>query len=148
MRRPRLVPQALRPSVPGLDEAALGAHPLQGPYAPQGSDRAPKGSPRRRFLAATGKVRWAQHYVRHGLTLPQRCEAYKRSSRSASSSTTAFSTIAPWYHVLVHEATHQTYVAERNLEPDAVSEPIDHPLVPQYFEVFRDGTYLPRQRSN
>jgi heat shock protein HspQ len=55
---------------------------------------------------------------------------------------------APWYHVLVHEATHQTYVAERNLEPDAVSEPIDHPLVPQYFEVFRDGTYLPRQRSN
>lgn len=55
---------------------------------------------------------------------------------------------APWYHVLVHEATHQTYVAERNLEPDAVSKPIDHPLVPQYFEGFRDGAYLPRQRSN
>ena len=24
----------------------------------------------------------------------------------------------PWYHVLVHEAMHSTYVAERNLEPD------------------------------
>ena len=28
----------------------------------------------------------------------------------------------PWYHVLVHNATHRTYVAERNLEPDASEE--------------------------
>jgi len=25
---------------------------------------------------------------------------------------------APWYHVLPHDATHTTYVAERHLEPD------------------------------
>ena len=24
----------------------------------------------------------------------------------------------PWYHVLVHQKGHQTYVAERNLQPD------------------------------
>ncbi|MEH6534596.1 MAG: heat shock protein HspQ, partial [Photobacterium frigidiphilum] len=24
----------------------------------------------------------------------------------------------PWYHVLVHESTNSTYVAEQNLEPD------------------------------
>ncbi|MEK9630197.1 MAG: heat shock protein HspQ [Nitrospinota bacterium] len=24
----------------------------------------------------------------------------------------------PWYHVLVHQKGHQTYVAEQNLEPD------------------------------
>jgi len=33
----------------------------------------------------------------------------------------------PWYHVLVHKATHTTYVAERNLESDDSSEPIEHP---------------------
>ena len=31
---------------------------------------------------------------------------------------------APWYHVLVHEAEHMTYVAERNLEPDTSGQPI------------------------
>ena len=24
----------------------------------------------------------------------------------------------PWYHVLVHQKGHQTYVAEQNLQPD------------------------------
>lgn len=53
-----------------------------------------------------------------------------------------------WYHVLVHDATHQTYVAERNLEPDALAEPIEHPLVSNYFDGFRDGVYVPRRPSN
>ena len=38
----------------------------------------------------------------------------------------------PWYHVLVHQAEHATYVAERNLEADSSSTPIEHPLVDQY----------------
>ena len=33
----------------------------------------------------------------------------------------------PWYHVLVHNATHMTYVAEQNLAADETGEPIDHP---------------------
>jgi len=33
----------------------------------------------------------------------------------------------PWYHVLVHEAAHRTYVAERHLEPDTTGEQIIHP---------------------
>ena len=33
----------------------------------------------------------------------------------------------PWYHVLVHDAGHRTYVAERNLEPDLSGAPIEHP---------------------
>ena len=32
----------------------------------------------------------------------------------------------PWYRVLVHDATHETYVAERNLEPDTSGTPIRH----------------------
>ena len=49
---------------------------------------------------------------------------------------------APWYHVLVHEADHTTYVAERNLEPGLRSEqPIEHPLVGRFFDKFSDGFY-------
>ena len=39
----------------------------------------------------------------------------------------------PWYHVLVHDAAHTTYVAERNLQPDLsghllLLEEIDEPM--------------------
>lgn len=55
---------------------------------------------------------------------------------------------APWYHVLVHEASHNTYVAERNLEPDTSGEPIAHPLVELEFTDFRDGRYVPSAKAN
>ena len=35
----------------------------------------------------------------------------------------------PWYHVLVHDAAHTTYVAERHLEPDPEGGPIHHRLL-------------------
>ena len=47
----------------------------------------------------------------------------------------------PWYHVLVHGSTHGTYVAERNLEPDDIGEPITHPLIGHYFGEFLNGRY-------
>ena len=55
---------------------------------------------------------------------------------------------APWYHVLPHGADHTTYVAERNLEPDASGEPILHPLFEQLFDGFRAGRWIPRSRPN
>ena len=54
----------------------------------------------------------------------------------------------PWYHVLVHNAVHQTYVAEQNLEPDLSGEPISHPDTDDYFESFRAGIYVPRRSMN
>lgn len=54
----------------------------------------------------------------------------------------------PWYHVLVHSAVHQTYVAERNLEPDASGERILHPLIDVYFDGFVAGHYRLRSRAN
>ncbi len=48
----------------------------------------------------------------------------------------------PWYHVLVHEAEHMTYVAERNLQPDLTGEPIRHPALGQFFDDLRDGIYV------
>lgn len=54
----------------------------------------------------------------------------------------------PWYHVLVHGGEHLTYVAERNLEPDRSSEPVDHPATSHFFEGFRDGRYVSRRKAN
>jgi heat shock protein HspQ len=48
----------------------------------------------------------------------------------------------PWYHVLVDQAEHTTYVAERNLEPDKRQDPINHPLCDHFFSEFRNGQYL------
>lgn len=47
----------------------------------------------------------------------------------------------PWYHVLVDNAGGETYVAERNLAEDASSEPVNHPLLGEYFDVFEAGVY-------
>ena len=55
---------------------------------------------------------------------------------------------APWYHVLVHDADHNTYVAERNLEPDDSPEPIRHSLLDTYFRAFRDGEYVVKRSMN
>jgi len=54
----------------------------------------------------------------------------------------------PWYHVLVHESFHTTYVAERNLEPDASLYPIKHPMVEQFFTRFENGRYISEIQAN
>jgi len=54
----------------------------------------------------------------------------------------------PWYHVLVHDATHTTYVAEQNLDADAAGTPIRHPLLEEFFDGFEDGRYCTRRRAN
>lgn len=54
----------------------------------------------------------------------------------------------PWYHVLVHGATHMTYVAERHLEPDLTGNPIDHPAINDLFSGFERGLYVRRRAAN
>jgi heat shock protein HspQ len=54
----------------------------------------------------------------------------------------------PWYHVLVHGATHSTYVAEQNLQSDASEEPISHPMIEHFFTGFEGGRYVYVDRSN
>lgn len=54
----------------------------------------------------------------------------------------------PWYHVLVHGASHTTYVAERNLEKDAAAAPVSHPLLGRFFSDFRDGRYVVVERRS
>ena len=48
----------------------------------------------------------------------------------------------PWYHVLVHDATHATYAAESNLEADPSGAPVVHPLIERFFERFEAGSYV------
>ena len=54
----------------------------------------------------------------------------------------------PWYRILVHDTTCETYVAERNLESDASNSPIRHPLVDSFFSTFSDGHYITAGRIN
>lgn len=54
----------------------------------------------------------------------------------------------PWYHVLVHDAIYSTYVAEQNLERDDSQEPIDHPLIDEFFTGFENGHYIRADKSN
>ena len=54
----------------------------------------------------------------------------------------------PWYRVLVHNAIHETYVAERNLAADTSGTPIRHPLINSWFNGFSDGHYSTAGRMN
>ena len=53
----------------------------------------------------------------------------------------------PWYHVLVHEGDHSTYVAEQNLEADDSVDPIDHPALEIFFCGFDAGRYVRNDSS-
>ncbi len=53
-----------------------------------------------------------------------------------------------WYHVLVHNAAHTTYVAEQNLVTDPTPKNIRHPLVNEFFSGFDGRRYISRQRPN
>jgi hemimethylated DNA binding protein len=48
----------------------------------------------------------------------------------------------------VHNTEDETYVAERNLDPDSSVEPIIHPLLEEFFIAFDEGRYLTGQRTN
>ena len=54
----------------------------------------------------------------------------------------------PWYHVLVHNADNETYVAERNLTVDDSNEPVSHPLLQEFFVDFEQGIYLTGRQIN
>lgn len=47
----------------------------------------------------------------------------------------------PWYHILVHNANHKTYVSELNLSVDLSKKQIYHPLLGRYFSTFINGRY-------
>lgn len=54
----------------------------------------------------------------------------------------------PWYHVLVHNATHLTYVAEQNLAADDSGDPVEHPHLLRFFSHLEDGRYISIQGAN
>lgn len=49
----------------------------------------------------------------------------------------------PWYHVMVDNQMHTTYVAEQNILPEeADMSPVSHPLIDEYFSAQQDGRYI------
>ena len=53
----------------------------------------------------------------------------------------------PWYHLLVNGKATCTYAAQSNLEADDTAEPIEHPLVPEFFADFCQGRYERNDRE-
>ena len=49
----------------------------------------------------------------------------------------------PWYHILVDNADHMTYVAERHLEADELQLPVNHPYVEEIFDSFSSSLPQP-----
>jgi len=47
----------------------------------------------------------------------------------------------PWYHVMVDNAIHATYVAQQNLETARNLEPIDHPDIDELLGDYGNGRY-------
>ena len=54
----------------------------------------------------------------------------------------------PWYHVLVNEAAHTTYVAEQNLEPADAPQRIVHPLTDKLLGGFDGEQYYLIQQAH
>ena len=54
----------------------------------------------------------------------------------------------PWYHVLVNEAAHITYVAEQNLEAAEAPQRIVHPIADRLFSEFDGERYKLRQQAH
>ncbi len=54
----------------------------------------------------------------------------------------------PWYHVLVDNAIHMTYVAECHLEASKNDDPVIHPAIKSYFDDFKDGAYRISRSAN
>lgn len=47
----------------------------------------------------------------------------------------------PWYHVLVHGSTGNTYVAQDNLIADPSDDEVKHALVAEFFDGYENGRY-------
>ncbi|PID50244.1 MAG: DNA-binding protein [Proteobacteria bacterium] len=54
----------------------------------------------------------------------------------------------PWYHVLIDNDGRVAYVAQRNLERDYSEEPVEHPLLDNFFVDYENGHYRSRQLLN
>jgi heat shock protein HspQ len=54
----------------------------------------------------------------------------------------------PWYHILVHDQAHETYVAERNLVEDDTLEPVNNPMLRDFFVDFDRGIYQTGRQTN
>lgn len=55
---------------------------------------------------------------------------------------------SPWYHILVDDENVVTYVAEKNIEVDDESVPIEHPMVDEIFSGYDSGKYNLRVTIN
>jgi len=78
------------------------------------------------------------HYRGVIVSVDATCEAdeqWYRSNRSQPSRD------QPWYHVLVHDGDHTTYVAEENLAASDDISRVRNPMVRRFFTLYANGRY-------
>jgi len=54
----------------------------------------------------------------------------------------------PWYKILVDNATHETYVAEQNLNISDLQDSINNPFIGLYFDKSTNNTYTAKIIKN
>ena len=98
------------------------------------------------FLFAIGAIITHRRYGYRGIIVARdaHCEADEQWYQSNQ---TQPNRRQPWYHVLVDQAQHHTYVAESNLRLPTDLGPIVHPLMPMFFTRSEDGSYLRNDRA-
>ena len=52
----------------------------------------------------------------------------------------------PWYHVLVHGGVQITYAAQTSLATDDSNQPVEHPLVGEFFSEFTSHDYVRNEK--
>ncbi|MCW8964712.1 MAG: heat shock protein HspQ [Gammaproteobacteria bacterium] len=53
----------------------------------------------------------------------------------------------PWYHIMVDNALHTTYVAQQNLDTTKDLQPIDHPDIDELLGSYDNGQYHIRKHQ-
>jgi len=53
----------------------------------------------------------------------------------------------PWYHIFINNSQQVGYAAEESLITDPSNEKVFHPLVPHFFEQFKDGRFIRNHRT-
>ena len=53
----------------------------------------------------------------------------------------------PWYYILVNDSSCVSYVPESYLEPDLSGDPINHPMLAEYFNEFTGGLYKKEKKT-
>ena len=100
-----------------------------------------------KFKYTVGQLIEHQRYSYRGVVV-SRDSSCQASSEWYAGNLTQPAREQPWYHVLVDQAVHTTYVAEQNLGSAEAPQRIVNPMVDRLFSEFDGVRYTLRRQSH